>query len=329
MNATAVRHITAIASDARSALHRCTIPIRALIEQGSATGTVVPRPAHDLDIPPKSVLVLQDGMTLAAADVKAAKHERCRFVHDVSDPHWLAASEDPEAPARAQIDRQLHSADTLTVATAALAEILHARGHQAIVLPDVVDERDWNVQPRRAEHRRPRLGWYLQHPLREPDWMLVEPVVRTLIDEVDFVFLGGVPAVLSDIGPRLERCAAVPFALFPALLAALDFDLVLAPLTANAFNARRSNLALLHAGMLAYPVLASDVEPHRGLPVARLPNAPGAWVTAVRERLHATDELRAEGETLRRAVFAGFLAPVWAQRYHSAWTTGTGAVAIG
>jgi hypothetical protein len=81
-----------------------------------------------------------------------------------------------------------------------------------------------------------------------------------------------------------------------------------------------NNLPVLQAGMLGYPVIATNIEPYRTLPVTRLPNTPLAWISAIRNRIERPAALRREGETLRRAVHANFLVETWTHRYFELWT---------
>jgi hypothetical protein len=72
--------------------------------------------------------------------------------------------------------------------------------------------------------------------------------------------------------------------------------------------------------MLGYPVIATDIEPYRTLPVTRRPNTPIAWISAIRNRWEHPAALRREGETLRRAVHENFLGQAWTHRYLEVWT---------
>lgn len=320
-----VRHITGVASDAVSGFYRFTIPIRALIEQGAATGNVSIGLAHVPQVPPGAPLLLQGALTLPAAVASAAKKNNCRLIRDFDELPWSLPDDDPNASAispapRTRFGRLIACADAVTVSTEPLARAMRERGCDPIVLPSVVDIRDWTLQPRRTERQRARIGWYGPRASHTGDSTLTEHVVRALIDEMDFIFLGKVPAALTDIAERVEYYLPVPLALFPTLLAALDLDMVLMPLAQNAFNECSSNVPLLQVGMLGYPVIATDIEPHRTLPVTRLPNTPHAWVSAIRNRWEHPAALRREGEELRLAVHAKFLAQTWTSRYLELWT---------
>jgi hypothetical protein len=318
-------NLTAFASDVVSGMYRFTIPIRSLIETGMATGNVYVGTAHNLEITPNSPILLQRHLALPTPVVTTLKSKGCRIVQDLDDLLWSIPSDNPNAevfsPAMlAALNCALESADVVTVSTQPLAEAVRKRGIDPFVIPNVLDVRDWTVQPRRAPRKRPRVGWYGQRLVHIADLTIIEHAVREMTEEADFVFLGDVPSGLADLRNRVECHPAVPLSLFPTMLAALDLDLMLAPLAQNEFNECKSNLRLLQAGMLGYPVVASDIEPHRTLPVTRVAGSGTAWVAAIRERLHDRSELRLEGESLRDAVHAHYLARDWAPRYLGIWT---------
>lgn len=318
-------HITAIASDAISGMYRFTIPIRAIVERGVATGNIYLGASQQLEVTPGSPLLLQRHITLPPHVIALAKQHGCRLVHDFDDLLWAIPADNPNAATftpelLAAMDAQLAAADTVTASTEPLADALRRRGCDSVtVLPNALDPRDWTSQPQRAEREKPRIGWYGQQAVHIGDLALVDGLVRALIDDVDFVFFGDLPGTLADLAGRVQTVAAVPLPFFAPVLAALDLDLMLAPLASNEFNECKSNLRLLQAGMLAYPVVGSDVEPHRTLPITRVADAPAAWLAAVRERIAEPAALRREGEALRAAVHADYLIEDWAERYLEHW----------
>jgi hypothetical protein len=294
-------------------MYRFAVPFRALIESGVATGNVCFGPSPNPQLTPGSPLLVQAQQGLAPGIVTTAKKNQCRFVLDVDDLAWLIAD-------RNTVYQQLHDADLVTASTEPLADELRKRGFDPSVVPTTIEPRDWSVQPRRVKRVRPRIGWYAQREVDADDMALVVEIARAVIDEADFVIFGHVPAGLSDPAGQVERHGPVPLSFFPALFAALDLDMVLAPLIRNARNDCHSNLTLLQAGVLGYPVLASDVAPHRTLPVARLPHNHAAWIAAIRDRMHDPAAARSEGETLRSAVCARFTIESSATRHLAIWT---------
>ena len=313
MHAQAGPHILAIAGDAQRGMYRFTLPMRALIERGSAVGNVVVAPAQIPKVRRGSALLLQGSIALAPAIIATAKKSSCYLVQDVDDPLWTTMTSDA-------VDLQLRCADVITVSNEPLAEALRKRGYASNLLTTTIDPRDWSVQPPRAQRMRLRIGWQAPRDVHADEVALLTPIVQALVNKADFVFIGHVPQALGDLGGRVERHTDVPLSFFPSLLAALDLDIMLAPVAFNAVNECRSNLPLLQAGMLGYAVIATDIQPFRALPVTRLPNNHGAWIAAICERMNAGKALAAEGEALRRAVHADFLTESSAQRHLALWT---------
>jgi hypothetical protein len=149
---------------------------------------------------------------------------------------------------------------------------------------------------------------------------VINQVVRALIDHVQWVFFGDLPPNMTDLAPRLEFVQQIALPFFPATLARLDLDLMLAPLAENRFNEAKSNLRLLYAGMLGYPVVASDVPAHRGLPAKLVPNQWGAWLEAIQERLSDPAAAQREGQVLRDFVRANFITDRHLETYYQTWT---------
>jgi hypothetical protein len=150
IHAEIVRHITAVASDAVSALYRFTIPIRALIEQGTATRNVSIGLAHIPHVMPGSTLLLQGQLTLPGAVVVTAKENHCRLVRDFDELPWSPSGDDQNASAispalTTALDQQIACAEAVTVSTEPLARAMREHGYNLIALPSVVDPRDWTA----------------------------------------------------------------------------------------------------------------------------------------------------------------------------------------
>jgi hypothetical protein len=304
--------------------------MRAMIERGLCLGNVQPGHGLNISISAGQTILTERNVAFDLTLLTAAKGHGCRFVHDLDDLLWAIPLDNPNVDfftpkILETMSAHMAACDALTVSTERLASELHRRGFQAAVVPNVLDPRDWFAQPRRTSRSRLRVGWYGQHAVHVADLALLSAIVQELIDEIDFVFLGDRPAGLGDLCARIEYHAAVPLPLFPAMLAALDLDLVLAPLAHNAFNESKSSLPILQAGMLGYAVIASAIEPYYGIPVTCVPNVPALWIAAIRERAHDRSSLQCEGETLRRFVHGSLLVDAWLDRYLAIWTGSTSA----
>jgi glycosyltransferase involved in cell wall biosynthesis len=159
---------------------------------------------------------------------------------------------------------------------------------------------------RRNRGDKPRVGWVgaSQH---QGDLELIETVIEALANEVDFVFMG---MATDRIRPHLaEFHQPVPWEEYPAKVASLDLDIALAPLELLPFNEAKSNLRLLEYGILGWPVVCTDIYPYRhdNAPVTRVPNAPDAWIEAIRALARDPDRRTHEGDALQAWVQRGYL----------------------
>jgi glycosyltransferase involved in cell wall biosynthesis len=191
----------------------------------------------------------------------------------------------------------LRHCDRLIVTTEPLVDVYRRLIDDVRVVPNHLDGARWGgLQSLRRVGRKPRVGWAgaMQH-LGDLDWL--EPVVRRLSREVEWVFMGMCPENLRSYVAEFHD--PVPFDCYPAKLATLDLDLAIAPLEIHRFNEGKSDLRILEYGALGWPVVATDIYPYQGKPVTCLSNDPGRWIAAIRERVNDLDALAAEGDRLR------------------------------
>jgi glycosyltransferase involved in cell wall biosynthesis len=136
------------------------------------------------------------------------------------------------------------------------------------------------------------------------DLRLLEPIVKALHREVDWILMGMCPDFIRPYAKEVHPFVGV--AEYPRQMGKLALDLALAPLEMHPFNESKSNLRLLEYGALGWPVVCTDIYPYKtdDPPVLRLPNNPQAWVDAIRERIADREALRSEGVRLKDWVFA-------------------------
>lgn len=224
------------------------------------------------------------------------------------------------------IERRMRTAcslsDIVTVSTEPLAEELRKYHGDVRCIPNAVDVAVWQaalseVAPRERRNKRLRVGWAggISHA---PDLKVIEKVVQSLADEVDWVFLG---MTLDTLRPYLtEFHRGVPMRDYPLKLAELDLDLAIAPLEHNRFNECKSNLRLLEYGALGIPVIASDIQPYRsGLPVTCLRNRPADWIKVIRDRIGESESLKREGVQLQEAVLSAWNNQTTLEAWRGAW----------
>jgi len=273
-----------------------------------------------------STFVVQRNATLSAESRKQMRDAGVRLVHDIDDLLWLLPPGHPSQPAMRPLvtDSMLQAmaeADLVTVSTEPLREELAEIGITHVrELPNGLDPHDWDSPPARAPRRKLRIGWHGQVIVHQGDLAFLVSVVRETIDQFEWVFFGGLPDALRDLGDQITVVPSVHIRLFPIVFARLDLDVVLAPLEHNRFNECKSNLRVLQAGALGYASIATDCEAYRGLPVTRVPNESAAWIDALRAFDADHDATRAAGEGLREAVHASYMLDRLAPLYLEAWT---------
>ncbi len=190
--------------------------------------------------------------------------------------------------------------DRLIVPTEPLADVYRRFAADIRVVPNHLEGWRWkDLRPQRRQGRRPRVGWAgAQQHLGDLDWL--EPVVRALADEVEWVFMGMCPPSLRPYVAEFHD--PVVFSRYPATLASLNLDLAIAPLEVHPFNESKSDLRVLEYGILGWAVIATDIHPYRGKPVALMRNEPARWIKAIRERVNDLEALEREGDELRAWV---------------------------
>jgi len=196
-----------------------------------------------------------------------------------------------------RIRKCLALADRLLVTTEPLADALRGMADDIHVVPNYLDSAVWGaLKSQRGVSSRPRVGWAgAQQHLG--DLELIADVVRETAHEVDWVFFGMCPDFLLPYVKEVHN--PVLFSDYPAKLATLNLDFAVAPLERNKFNEAKSNLRILEYGAIGCAVIATDIEPYRNAPLARVANQPRAWINAIRERSNDLDATWQEGDRLR------------------------------
>ncbi|GJL67400.1 MAG: hypothetical protein NPIRA06_00350 [Nitrospirales bacterium] len=280
---------------------------------------------HQLPSGPGTVWIVQRTCRIEIADMAIARSNGTRLVHDIDDLLWKI----PEDNQNHQVIQKwlidhlmklLKLADCVTTSTIPLQTALERLGIKAAVLPNCLVSEEWkDLAPLRRVGSRPRLGWAGQVGVHRSDLRFLGSVFEELGDEVEWVFLGEVPEDLRQTGVRSEVHPMVPLDQFPSKLASLNLDLALAPLALNEFNEAKSDLRLLQYGVLGFPVIATDIYPHRTAPVTRVPNDPQIWVRAIRDHLYNPDCSENEGEILREWVLTHRMLESWLPQYRDVW----------
>jgi O-antigen biosynthesis protein len=286
--------------------HRVLDPLKVLMNNAVVDGFAVPDmlPVVDMKRYDPDVLIMQrhlDERRLTA--MRRARAFSSAFkVYDLDlDLFNLPANH----PDRARLPEDLVTAvqqslsyvDRVLVPTPYMAELFSGfHGDLRVMQSRLLPEHWGNLHPRRQRGFKPRVG-----VLGDTDMHLLDTVIRQLVDEVEWVFVGGCPDELRPCAFEVHGSPSV--ARRGAALGSLDLDLALVPLEQTLSNDARDNLPLLEWGACGYPVICSDVRAYQGdLPVTRVANTSHAWIDAIRAHLLDLAAAARIGDQLRARV---------------------------
>jgi len=212
------------------------------------------------------------------------------------------------------------SCDRVVCSTEPLADALSSMHRDIRVVPNMLSAELWaGISSQRQTSARPRVGW-AGGTSHRGDLELLLDVVKTLADEVDWVFFGMCPEALRPYVKEFH--SAINMAEYPQKLASLNLDLALAPLEQNLFNDCKSNLRLLEYGACGFPVICTDTKAYAGyLPCTRVKdNTTEQWLDAIRMHLADPQASYRQGDALRNAVLQDYmLMPHHLQHWANAW----------
>ncbi|WP_085677757.1 MULTISPECIES: glycosyltransferase [unclassified Pseudomonas] len=273
------------------------------------------------------VLILQCRYTSSSIEeiTRFKRLSNARRIFEIDDyiidvPKKNAHARNIPADMRDRVTRGIALCDRLVVSTQPLADALSTMHHDIRVVPNMLAAPLWSgLSSERQSSVRPRVGWAGGTSHRGDLELLLE-VIKTLANEVDWVFFGMCPEVLRPYIKEFH--AGVPLALYPQKLASLNLDLALAPLEQNLFNDCKSNLRLLEYGACGFPVICTDTKAYGGyLPCTRVrDNTTEQWLDAIRMHLADPEASYRQGDALREAVLRDYvLMPQHLQQWSNAW----------
>jgi len=167
-------------------------------------------------------------------------------------------------------------ADLVTASTEVLAEEYRENSDNVIVLPNCVDQMDWD-EPLRNEGKKVRIG-LVGSVTMEYDYRHIKGVLRKLSDRKDVQLcmfgLGdkkhrkenpGVTKAFKDDydfwdSLDIEHQPWCDISDYPRLLNEAKLDMMLIPRKDNYFNRCKSNVKFLEAAMCEVPVIAQSFE---------------------------------------------------------------------
>ena len=204
-----------------------------------------------------------------------------------------------------KIKEGVNYCDRMIVSTRPLADAYEGFCKDIRIVPNYISKAVWGeVKSKKRNGSKPRVGW-AGGAFHYGDLMVIKDVVKDLANEVDWIFMGMCP---DEIRPYVaEYHEGVDIDKYPAKLASLDLDLALAPLEINAFNKAKSNLRLLEYGILAWPVIATDILPYQDAPVTLVKNKYRDWLRTIKAKIADPLALEREGEKLQKWVMENWI----------------------
>lgn len=204
--------------------------------------------------------------------------------------------------------------DRVVVPTQALAEIIRGLHPDVRLIETRLEASNCPAIAPRSANTRPRIG-LLGRSCQLEDLKELLPTLQALVDEVDWIMIGNYPTALRELFCEVHEDNDSDA--LPGLLASLNLDLGLAPAVQNLYSDCKSNLALLHFGAAAIPVVCSDVRCHSGdLPVTRVRNGNHEWLSAIRAHINDPQGAIDLGQQLRRQVLRDW---TWQREHLQAW----------
>jgi len=163
--------------------------------------------------------------------------------------------------AKANLISNLQVADLVTVSTEPLAEAMRRYNPNVVVLPNCIPSQMLSWQPGCYSDRF-TIGWQ-GSPTHDADWAAAADPVRRWFNrakkaglQVEMHTYGAVPETFPQVTPHRHTKWNPDIARY---YPSLDWHVALAPLAPSIFNNSKSDLRVLEAGMLGFPVVGSNV----------------------------------------------------------------------
>lgn len=207
---------------------------------------------------------------------------------------------------RHRLRRTLALCDRVIASTQPIADALSIYSHDIVVVPNCIDLTGWsNVKPHANTSKKLRVGW-AGGEYHAGDLEIISELVKTTSTEVDWIFMGMCPKALRPYVNEYHEFSS--FEDYPKKLASLKLDLAVAPLEIQPFNEAKSNLKLLEYGMLAWPVICTDIYPYQtnNPPVMRVGNTQAEWLDALRLAISEPETLPEKGLVLQNWVLNNY-----------------------
>lgn len=215
------------------------------------------------------------GATQALQRIVRHKGKRPAIVMELDDDLWRIDQSNPlskgfytDPTIRNNLTKNIEVADAVTVSTQPLAEIVSRWNKNVHVLPNTVPTEMFSWMPGRYLDRV-TVGWQ-GSPTHDGDWLRPGIHLQRAFERVAADMPAGVTLEMHTVGEIPKHFPEVtPHRHSPwqedlrAYYRLLDWDIALAPLADTPFNHSKSDIRVLEAAMLGFPVIASSVTAYR------------------------------------------------------------------
>ena len=245
------------------AWYRCHAPGMALQRLGHEVRLQDTLEFEDIDW--CDVLIVQRiGETKLARAFEYARSRDKLTVYDLDDDLWSLASTNQVKEYWSQerlggLATVLRAADRVTTSTQPLALLLGAYCSDVRVIPNMLPQEDWPSVGKDFDHAAPIVVGWAGGVSHYQDLKEVADVLGQLLDRHPGIEVHLAGAEEEWVAPheRLKYLESVRLEEYAGLLS--GFDIAIAPLCDNRFNASKSDLKVLEYSMIGLPAVASKV----------------------------------------------------------------------
>ena len=156
----------------------------------------------------------------------------------------------------------LTTADWVICSTAPLEAYMKRFNEKTVVIPNMIDPKDWNLNRKKKKNKKIKIGWVFSQT-HVPDLPVINEALCDIMEEfkdvAEFEMLGGEKHIF---GFDYRAVAGCPFTEFTKKMELLNWDISIAPLTDNKFNECKSNIKWLESTMAGAAFIGSKVYPY-------------------------------------------------------------------
>jgi len=216
----------------------------------------------------------------------------------------------------------IKAADWVTVSTKPLKGKLKKINSNIVVLPNLIDEKEW--KPSKKKNKKVRIGWVFS-PTHIPDIKEIEKPLEEIYkkykDKVEIVIFGSEQDIFKF---PTENVKGVLHHEYPKKLCDLNLDISIAPLKDNEFNKCKSNIKWLESSLAGSAFIGSRVYPYdssiRNGFTGLLAGNYNDWVNELSSLIENEDKRKSIAKEAKKEVIKNYSIhtnDVWQKFYHS------------